>query len=320
MITITRDKVYRSKFSLKKTKPDADSVEEIDVCDIIFYMGEEVELGEDVTFERIFDMIIFHKEFFNILFTLEMNGLEIEDFISDYEQKVTLIAPYQKYILRLFWSGIAYEIDQDIEYYDYSSFEALGKIDTRIEGDEYPISIAFTSLSEFRDRLVVIDNTFEIQNDESYENELELAFRADYRPLRISDMISSILREISHYGNPEERELCRIEAEKRSEEINRWIEDGVLEDKLLYSDFEDELKNMINEDYDDDNISFWDKLYPSDKPKGKSKREMMENAIIAISEGSKISLEQQLAEADEAEDYEMAAKIKKLIDKRDKKL
>ncbi len=320
MITITKDKIYRSNFSLKKTRPDSESVKEIEVGDIIFSMGEDVELGEDVTFERIFDMIIFHKDFFNILFSSEMNGLDVDDFISDYEQEFDLVVPHQEYILRLFWSGIVYEIDQEIEYYDYSAFEAFGKLDTRIEGDEYPISIAFASLSEFRSKIVVMDNTFEIQNDESYDNELEAAFKANYRPFSLRDVVGAILREISHYGNPEDRELSRREAEKRSIEINQWIEDGTIEDKIQYPDLTEEIRDMIDEDYDDDdNTTYWDVLYPSSTPKGKSSKEVIDNAIIAISEESELSLEEQLQEADETEDYERAAKIKKLIDKRDQR-
>jgi len=319
MITITKDKIYRSNFSLKKTKPDSESVKEIEIRDIIFFMGEDVELGEDVTFERIFDIIIFHKEFFNILFNSEMGGLKIDDFLEDYEQEFDLI-PHQDYVLTIFWSGIVYEIDQEIEYYDFSAFEAFGKIDTRIDGDEYPISVAFTSLSEFKSRLVIMDNTFEIQNDESYDNELEASFKAHYRPLSLTDVVSAILREITHYGKPEDRESSRREAEKKSIEISKWIEDGTIEEKIMFPDLKEEIKGMIDDDFDDDdNITYWDVLYPSSTPKGKSSREVIDSAIIAISEESEISLEEQLDEAEESEDYERAAKIKKLIDKRDQK-
>jgi hypothetical protein len=321
MITITKDKIYRSNFSLKKTRPDSESVEEIEVKEVIFSMGEDVELGEDVTFERIFDMIIFHKEFFNILFNAEMSGLEVDDFISDYEQEFDLIHPHQEYKLRLSWAGVVYELDHEVEFYDQTAFEAFGKLDTRIDGDEYPISLAFSSLSEFRKKLVIFDNTFEIQNERSYQNELEVDFKANYRPFTLSHLIGTILEEISHYGTPEDRELARKEMERRSKEINDWINEGNLYESISESNLREEFGEMMEEEYpDDDNITFWDKLYPSDKPKGKSSKEVMDDAMIAMSEeDDNLSLEEMLKEADEAEDYERAAKIKKLIEKRDQR-
>jgi protein-arginine kinase activator protein McsA len=45
----------------------------------------------------------------------------------------------------------------------------------------------------------------------------------------------------------------------------------------------------------------------------------MDDAIIALSEGSSLTLEEQLDEAIEDDNFEMAAKIKKLIEKRDSK-
>lgn len=319
MITITKDKVYRSNFSLKKTEPYSDSVKEIEVRDIVFYMGEDVELGEDVTFERIFDVIIFHKEFFNILFNSEMGGLKIDDFLSDYEQEFNLTL-YQEYVLTIFWSGIVYEIDQGVEYYDLSAFEGFGKIDTRIDGEEYPISISLTPLSEFRSKLVIMDNTFEIQNENSYENELEVSFKANYRPFSVSNVFAAILREISYYGNPEQRNLSRREIERRGMEITKRIDDGSIEHMVIHPDLQDfpeATNDVVNED--SVNITYWDLIYPSSTSKQKDSEELVDNSAIAMPEESQLSLEEQLIEADEAEDYERASKIKKLIDRREKK-
>ena len=88
MITITKDKIYRSPFSLKSTKPDSDTVKEIEVGEVIYNLGESVEFGEDLTFERLFDIMIFHKEFFNILFSSEMRGAVIDDFIDIHQWNI----------------------------------------------------------------------------------------------------------------------------------------------------------------------------------------------------------------------------------------
>ena len=81
MITITRDKIYSSPFSLKKTNSNSKEVKEIQASDVIKFLGEEVELGDDVTFKNLFDIIILHKDFLNVLFSKEMRELMIDDFI-----------------------------------------------------------------------------------------------------------------------------------------------------------------------------------------------------------------------------------------------
>lgn len=321
MITITKDKIYISDFSLKRTKAGSESVEEITVDDIVCSLGEVVEVGEDVTFERLFDVIIFHKDFFNILFNTEMDGLTIDDFILDYEKKYELLFPNQKYKLRLFWDVALYEINEEIEYYDYPVFGAFGKIDTRVKGEEYPINISFSSLSQFRKELVTLDNSFEIQNSNSHMDEIEASFKANYRPFTLYELFGSILHEITQFGNPDERDKALKEVQAKNDEINRWIEEGSIEENYPSSDLVNEMSELIDQEHDDeDNLTFWDTLYPSDKPIGKSSKELAEDKMIALSQDEDLpSLEEMLANAEEVEDYEKAAKIKKLIDKRDEK-
>ncbi len=321
MITITKDKIFLSDFSLKKTKAGSESVEEISVDDIVYSLGEVVEIGEDVTFERLFDMVIFHKDLFNILFNAEMDGLTIDDFILDYEKEFELLHPFQKYKLMLSWDVAIYEVSDEIEYYDYPVFGAFGKIDTRIDGEEYPINVSFSSLSQFRKELLVLDNSFEIQNSNSHMNEIEASFKANYRPFTLHNLLGSILHEITQFGTPDERDQTLKEVQAKNEEINRWIEDGTIEENYSSSDLVDEMSELLEQDHDDDdNLTFWDTLYPSDKPIGKSSKELAEDKMIALSEDEDLpSLEEMLADAEDVEDYEKAAKIKKLIDKRDEK-
>lgn len=319
MITITRDKIYRSTFSLKETKPDSESVVEIEAGDIVFSMGEEIELGEDVTFQRLFDIIILHKDFFNVLYSTEMNGLLIDDFIFDYEKESTVQFPNQEYHLMVSWTSSVYEVDQRLEYYDAPIFEAFGKLNNKIDLESYHISVALSSLSDFKDRLIVLNNEFEIEDENTKNKEMEVVFKASHRPFFLNDVFSSILREVAQYGTPDERDMAKKEMEIRSQEITRWIEEGA-ESYVNEESLREELRDMINEEYnEEDNVTFWDVLYPKEKPTGKSSKEVMDDAIIALSEGSNLSLEEQMLEAQEAEDYEKAAKIKKLIELRDKK-
>ena len=320
MITITKDKIFQSPYSLKKMKANAESIKEIEVREIIFSMGEDVELGEDVTFERLFEIAIFHKEFFNILFNAEMGGLKIDDFISDFEGIFVSESPYQEYVLRMFWATAVHEYEDYIEFYDSPAFEAFGKIDKRVDEFSYSISIVFSSLSQIKDKLVILDNIFEIQDDEELGEEDEVAFSANYRPFTVHNLFGGILSEITQLGTPKERDEARIEAEKNSKHIEDMMEGGSMYENISSENLKEGIKEMIEKDYpEDDFLTFWDTIYPKDKPSGKSSRELIDDAIIALSEGSNLTLEEQLQEAVDEDDFERAAKIKKLIEKRDGK-
>jgi len=321
MITITQDKIYRSPFSLKSTKPDSEAVKEISFEQVLHSLGEDVELGEDVTFKRIFDLIIFHKEFLNILFSSEMRGLLIDDFISDFERDIDVIHDTQEYRLRLSWICDVYEYDGDVDFIDYVSLDAYGKINKKVDEENYGISIAFSSLGEIKNNIIFIDNSFEIHDSNTYEDEDDLGaiLKASYRPVTLYRAILSILREISFYGKPDERDSQRRELVRQSEEIEKWAEEGTLDENTKsWSEVADELDEIIDENMqEEDKTTFWDVLYPKAEPIGISSQDTVDNVIIALSEGSEISLEEQLQEAHDTEDYEKAAKLKKLIDKRD---
>ena len=319
MITLTKNKIYRSPYSLKKTKPDSEKVKELTTGNIIFYLGEDVEFGEDLTFRQLFDIIIYHKEFFNILFNSEMNGLNIEDFISDYEKDILPESANGDYKIIFTWICEIYDFENKVEYYDGVAFDGLGKLNSD-DKQEYPIRLIFTSLSEYKDKLIIADNTFEIQNRKSYENEIEAAFKANYRPFNLYGVISGILREISCYGNPEQKEKIRKEIERNQNEIREWIEEGNIDEHMKSE--EDVLEELGDEDFEEvfeevGEQTFWDVLYPKEEP-NKIEKDEVNGALILLSEISDVPLEQQLKEAHDAEDYRKAAKIKKLIDRRNK--
>lgn len=319
MITITKNKIYSSPFSLKSTSPDSKAVKEIEIADIIYNLGESLEIGEDVTFSRLFDLIIFHKEFFNILFKHEMKGLVIDDFIFDYEKEVMIFQKNQEYKLRLMWVCDVYEYDGEVDFIDYVSLDAFGMIDKTIDKENYGISIAFSSLAEIKDSLIFINNTFDIQDSNTYKNEIESIFKANYRDVTVYQIIAAILREICFYGNPDERDARRMELEKRNEDIQKWIEEGTIDEHTkTWNDVNDELDEIIEENYtEEDKTTFWDTLYPKEKLTDNNSKDAVDNVIIALSEGSNMSLDEQLQEAHDSENYEKAAKLKKLIDKRD---
>lgn len=311
MITITRNKIYSSPFTLKKIKPNSKEVKEIHVADVIRMLGEEVELGEDVTFKNLFDIIILHKDFLNILFSKEMNELLIDDFIIDYEKESKNDFNTEKFDMRLSWQSDVFEYEKEVEYVEYVSFEAYGSLDYE-DNQEYPISIAFVPLCEIKNKLVFLDHTFELLDESNYPDEIETIFKANYRAFTLYDIFSSILSEITFYGKPDEREKEMKELQRRINNFEGFMSDSEIDNMMGWDDFSNEI-DSVNEK-DDDYISFWDTIYPPEEPK--EEKTEINGKLLFFSEISEKPLEVQLKEAHDSEDYETAAKIKKLIDRR----
>lgn len=311
MITITKDKIYTSPFSLKRMKKDSEDVKEVKIADVINMLGDEVELGIDATLKNIFDIIIFHKDFLNILFNKEMRGLLIDDFILDYESNFVSSFSKENFDMRFSWQSEVFEYDKEVEYMDYVAFEAFGKLDKDKDTENYPISIAFVRLCEIRDRRIVLDNTFELHDDESHENDIEAVFKANYRAFTLYELISSILYEITLYGKPEQRDNKRDEIERRIKDFEGFNEYEINEGHIMEWD---EISAEIDEMNQGDFHSFWDEIYPREE-KDNSTSEI-NGKLFIMSDISNKPLEEQMKEAEELEDYETAAEIKKLIDRR----
>jgi len=324
MITITRDKIYRSPFSLKNTQSNSNTVKVIESKDVVKYLGESVEFGEDLKFSDVFELIILHKDFFNTLFSSDMRNLLIDDFIEDYERVYDINFKEQVYKLRLMWICDVYEYDGTVDYFDYVSFDAYGKIDKEIDTDDYGISIAYSSLGYLKDSNIFIDNRFEIQSAKSFENDIEAVFKSNYRAVTLYEAFCAILREISFYGKPEERDALRREMERRKRDVDMWIDGGAIdENSKSWSEVEDEIDSIMGEE-EENYGTFWDYLYPKEevveeKTEEEAHSDALDDAIIELAEDSDLPLEQQMQDAADEDDYERAARIKKLIEKRDGK-
>jgi hypothetical protein len=321
MITITKDKIYISPFTLKKTKVDSEDVVEIMPSEVIYRLSDEVELGEDVTFKDLFDIIVLNEDFFNILFGKEMHGLKIGNFIEDYEKEFEIIFNTSGFNLRLSWNSEIFDYDNEVEYSDYVAFEAFGKLNIKEDKEDYPISIAFVSLSQIRNKHVFLDNSFVIQGESNDESDIDALFKANYRPFSLYDLVLSILREITFFGSPEQREEYRMELEKKAKDFESLEQIEGDDNDFEWNEISEEIDDMIFRDLKvNDDKSFWDVIYPKEESvKPVLNQEKIDSVIIALAEGSDLSLDEQLKKAHNEEDYEKAGKLKRIIDKRDTK-
>lgn len=318
MITITKDKIYYSPFSLKDIGEDSDAVKELEIGDVIFMLSEEIAMGPDTTFRNVFDMILYHKDLLNVLYSKELKGGLIDDFIDDYENDFDASLSNDTYRLMVSWDFEVFEFDNKVECIDYVSFSGIGKLNVSGVDEEYINGLSLTPLSEMKDKRIFLNNSIEIHNDDTLQANGAPLFRANYRRITLYDLFLSIIHEISFYGGPSEREKQKKEIESMSEELDAFIESNMNEDG--YIDWENiEQGEVLGDDFDGViNKSFWDKLYPPGTDDG----EVVDNfdsLILAVSEGSGLTLEEQLSEAHDNEEYEKADKILKLIKKRDRK-
>jgi hypothetical protein len=316
MITIAEKEIYYSPLSLKATNSGSDEVRVISTSDIIFYMGEEVEFGEDLTFGRLFEILIFHKEFFNILFNSELNHLTIDDFINDFVGDYDLVVSDEDFKIRLSWVCNYYSENDGPDFFDYIAFDGYGKLHKE-DKFEYAFSVCFYPLYELKNKLVVCDNIYEVDEFTTDDMAVKQAFIANYKPFTLYGVISSIIREIAYYGIPEDRDKKRDEYEYMLMQIGPVTE----QDEQEYIDeIKESIDKMIETDFnEEDRLTFWDMLYPKDEPTGKSSQEVIDDTIIALSESADIPLDEQLKEAVDNEEYEKAARIQRLIQRRDEK-
>lgn len=318
MITITKDKIYYSPFSLKDIGEDSEAVKEIEIGDVIFMLSEEIAIGPDVTFKSVFDMILYHKDFLNILYSKELKGGLIDDFIDDYENDYDESLSDDTYRLMVSWDFEVFEFDNNVECIDYVSFSGIGKLNVSGNTEEYVNGLSLTPLSEMRNKRIFLNNSIEIHSDYTLQSGEPPLFRANYKRITLYDLFLSIIHEISFYGGPSERESQKKEMESMSEEFDAFIENNMNEDG--YIDWDNiEQGEVLGDDFDGIvNKSFWDKLYPPGTDDG----EIIDNfdsLIMAVSDGSGLTLEEQLKEAHENEEYEKADKILKIIKKRNRK-
>jgi hypothetical protein len=314
MITITKESIYFSPFSLRQTRPDSENVKEIELQDIVLYMGEDVELGEDVTFGRLFEILIFHKEFFNILYCSDMHALEIDDFIKDFEGEYDAVVSDEEYKIMFSWICNTYRNEGELELFDYVVMEGYGRLDTKKDKSNYPFALSYFPLYEFKDKLVICNNGYYIDEFNGAGQDMEELFKAKYKPFTVYDIFSAILRDISYYGKPEDRDREKEMYDKMVMEADYFYEG----EEDFEEDTRRDIDHMIEKDFNtEDKQTFWDKIYPKDEPTGKSSQDIIDETIIALSENAGLTLEEQMDEAVANEEYEKANRFKRLIERRD---
>ncbi len=221
MITITNDNIYRSDFSVVDMR-DPTSLEIIPDDEIIGYLSEEVELGESVTFERMFEIIVDNKEKFNEIYRSCLGGYSLSPFINELDDIPTEKSELD--CLEVFW----YSDKSDNDITIVSGLHGKG-VETSEDGpykkgDIISYAIDFTPLNNLKYLRIYLNKEVIIMDyDKTGDNSI---VKLGNKSFTIFDLFYAILYEISWNGDPTGRKDRLSELEESIEMSEKDIENG----------------------------------------------------------------------------------------------
>ncbi len=221
MITITNNNIYKSDFSLIDLRYLEDKTT-ISEDEIVKYLSEEVELGESITFDRIFDIIRENEEEMNRIFHSCLGGFVMEPFITELDKLPTKKSDMTH--LELFWFSDKSGGDVGIT----SSFHGIG-IETSDngplkKGEIIAYAVEFTPLNNLKYLNLKLNKKLSIINYDSIDDK-DVQLEIGDKGFTIYDLFYGILHEISWNGYPDFREDRLIELEESIEAANEEIEE-----------------------------------------------------------------------------------------------
>ncbi len=218
MIRIEKERIFYTDSEIDEEP------QEIYPSDLASYLGDTVELGDFVTFYRIFDLIVDNKHLFNTIFARDLGQHTIEEYLEEYHRPASHSGG--SYDLEVHTVCQAHNFPEYPELEYYVSFHGIGVLDndTGATGP-YPISLMFTSLNELKNKYIRINNTVQIftftvdgnvERSETYNSEIKLF-----------DFFAAILNEISFFGDPEHRDEVSEEIAERTNALEHEEEEDL---------------------------------------------------------------------------------------------
>lgn len=241
MITITQDNIYKSDFSIVDMRKH-EELETISESEIVRYLSDEIELGESVTFERIFEIISENVKYFQEIFYSCLGGYSLELFIDEIEELPT--EKSDLLYLEVYWICDKYDGDLSI----VSNLHGIG-IQNEDDGSFYkkgdilPYAIEFTPLNNLKYLKVKLNYELKVVEFNS-ENKKSIHIDMGNKSFTVFDFFYSILYEISWNGDPTER----IERFKEIEESIKISEEELKEAKTKVINSEDLFEEIDRND------------------------------------------------------------------------
>lgn len=245
MITITKDYIYKSDFSITDLKTTA-NLEIIQEDEILSYLSDYVELGESVTFDRIFELISLNKDLIENIFYSCLGGYSLSPFINEIEN-----IPTEK--SQLDYVEIGWYCDRyDNEFNISSSFHGIG---SEKDGKEMTYAIEFTPLNNLKSLPIRLNTNLSYFILPKKGNGKHKDVYLGNRYFTLYDILYGILFEITFNGDPKNRNM-------RFSELQVSIDEA--EEQLKNDEFitNDDLESLFTDEYTVKHGEFIDRIEP----------------------------------------------------------
>lgn len=229
MITITNNNIYYTDISISEYLTP-DKLNKIEMDNIINFLFEPVELGESVTFKRIFEIISNNLDAFNEVFYSVLGGYSIEPYLQEIENVKTedLKIDY----IELYWFCEQYEKD----------FTILPELHgVNIKEKKQPYALDFISLNNIKDCIIKIDQSVKI-TDYSKKNKKYETNNLGNKYFLLFELFASIFTEITFHGGPQDKKEKISDIEKTIKELDE------LDMEIDATSFEDMIEKFESKD------------------------------------------------------------------------
>jgi len=206
--------------------------ENIQDNEIVLFLTEEVEF-ENITFARLFDLILINADLLDIVYYKTLGGFKIEDFKEDFYSDPIINELDDVDELQFSWlPDISYEKNDNDTLPILSMIIDLSA--KNFNDLEVSYSLTFSSLADFKNKPIFINTNFVLHNKE------DMPLIEVRRNMTLYDIIKSILTEITYYGNPASRNIFK-------EEFIRITQDLDLNENVHTLSFDDLFRNIKDE-------------------------------------------------------------------------
>ena len=151
MITITNKNIYRSEFSISDLS-SLDKSEIVNMDCIANFLSDYVELGESVTFKRLFEIVSFNVDKFNTIFYSALGGYPLEPFLQEIENNPT--EKFESDYLEVYWHCDKYKNELNID----ASIHGI----SILTSDNYAMD--FASLNNIKDYIIKLNKSVKLFN------------------------------------------------------------------------------------------------------------------------------------------------------------
>lgn len=228
ILTITNNNIYRSEFSFASLSR-LENIDTVDINDITYFFSDFVELGESVTFKRLFDIVSANLNKFNEIFYSALGGYSLEPFLQEIENNQTELVESQ--YLEVRWSCERFEDDFSL----YPDFHGVSK------NDSYALD--FTSLNNIKYLIIKLNTSINFYDYK--KKKLDKSVYLGEKLFTLFDLYYAILNEITFHGGP-------LDKKHRLDELTSIIEEHELElegkDESNYMTFEEMMDNFDKND------------------------------------------------------------------------